>query len=178
MELRTAGSKTAVALVPDLETIQWHHAREEFVGQEVHGKVPRIKGAIVGDVVGKRVWCYWTRVWYNEDTSVVKGNTMHILRLVVEDDVLGNNKDNQGCSAAIAALLAFAQREAEEWKTEHVELWNPSPSAVAAAQSLDANARVVSRDTESIASLLWYPDHNGAATDHVDWISNEKYAWC
>ena len=34
---RKAGSKTAVALIPDLETMQWHHAREEFVGQEVHG---------------------------------------------------------------------------------------------------------------------------------------------
>ena len=175
---RKAGSKTAVALTPDLETMQWHHAREEFVGQEVHGKVPKIKGAIVGDEVGKRVWCYWTRVWYNEDTAVVKGNNMHILRLVVEEDVLGSSQGDQSHSAAIAALLAFAQREAEEWKTEHVELWSPSPSAVAGARMLDANAKVVDRDAESIASLLWYPDHEGSAADHVEWISNEKYAWC
>jgi hypothetical protein len=178
LESRTAGSRTAVALIPDLETMQWQHAREEFVGQEVHGKVPKIKGAIVGGEVGRRVWCYWTRVWYNEDASVVKGNTMHILRLVVEDDVLGSSQDDQSYSAAIAALLAFAQREAEEWKTEHVELWSPSPSAIAGAQTLDANAKVIDRDAESIASLLWYPDHEGSAADHVEWISNERYAWC
>ncbi|KAF3032895.1 hypothetical protein E8E11_003544 [Didymella keratinophila] len=178
LESRSKGSKTAVALIPDSETIQWHHARETFVGQEVHGKVPKTKGAIVGDEVGKRVWCYWTRVWYNADVSVVKGNTMHILRLVVEDDVLGLRNMSEGDSKAIAALLAFAQREAEEWKTEHVEIWSPSPSALAGAQLLDKNAKVIDRDSESIASLLWYPEHEGAAADHVDWIGNEKYGWC
>jgi hypothetical protein len=180
LEARPQGSKTAVALVPDVETVQWHHAREEFVGQEVHARVPKIKGAIVGNEVGKRVWCYWTRVWYNEDVSVVKGNTMHILRLVVEDDVLGNKDatEGEGYSAAIAALLAFAQREAEEWKTENVELWSPSASALTGARMLDKNAKVVDRDAESIASLLWYPVHEGSAVDHVDWISNEKYGWC
>lgn len=158
--------------------MQWHHAREEFVGQEVHGKVPKIKGAIVNDEAGKRVWCYWTRVWYNEDVSVVKGNTMHILRLVVEDDVLGLRDVSEGDSKAVAALLVFAQREAEEWKTEHVEIWSPSPSALAGAQLLDKSARVIDRDAESIASLLWYPGHERAAADHVDWIGNEKYGWC
>lgn len=173
-------SKTAVALVPDIETVQWHHAREEFVGQEVHGRVPQVKGAIVGNEVGKRVWCYWTRVWYNEDAAVVKGNTMHILRLVVEDDVLGSQRggESERHTAAIAALLAFAQREAEAWKTEHVELWSPSTSAVAAAQMLDKTAEVIDRDAESIASLLWYPEREGVAADHIEWISNEKYAWC
>ncbi|KAJ4380568.1 hypothetical protein N0V86_003927 [Didymella sp. IMI 355093] len=171
-------SKTAVALIPDLETVQWHHAREDFVGQEIHGKIPKIKGAIVGDKIGKRVWCYWTRVWYNENVSVVKGNTMHILRLVVEDDALGLRDASEGDSAAVAALLAFAQREAEDWKTEHVEIWSPSPSALAGAQILDKSAIVIDRDAESIASLLWYPEHEGAAADHVDWISNEKYGWC
>lgn len=171
-------SKPAVALVPDLETMQWHHAREEFVGQELHGKVPKVKGAIVDDGTGKRLWCYWTRVWYNEDASIVKGNTMHILRLVVEDDILGLRDISEDDSKAVAALLAHAQREAEEWKTEHVEIWNPSPSALAGAQLLDKSAKVIYREAESIASLLWYPEHEGAAADHVNWLSNEKYGWC
>ncbi len=177
---RTQGSRTAVALIPDVETIQWHHAREEFVGKEVHGKAPKVKGAIVGDVVGKRVWCYWTRLWYNEDVSIAEGNTMHILRLVIEEDVPGfeNLGDSNGHSAAIAALLAFAQREADEWKLEHVELWNPSAAAQVGAQLLNKDAKVIERTAESIASLLWYPEHEGSAVDHVEWISNEKYAWC
>lgn len=175
---RPNGSKTAVAFIPDLETIQWHHAREEFVGREAHGKIPKIKGAIVGEESGTRVWCYWTRVWYNEDVSVVKGNTMHILRLVVEDDVLGIGKVTESHSMAVAALLEFAQREAEEWKTEHVEVWSPSPTALAGARILEKGAEMIDRDYESIASLLWYPEHEGTAANHVDWISNEKYGWC
>lgn len=169
-----------MALIPDIETAQWHHAREEFVGQEVYGKVPKIKGVIVGDEVGKRVWCYWTRVWYNEDVSIVKGNTMHVLRLVAEDDVLGSKdaREASGHGPAVAALLAMAQREAEEWKTECVELWNPSALALAGAQILDKSVEVIDRDSESIASLLWYLDLEGSAADQIDWISNEKYAWC
>lgn len=180
MESRPKDSKTAVALIPDIETAQWHHAREEFVGQEVYGKVPKIKGVIVGDEVGKRVWCYWTRVWYNEDVSIVKGNTMHVLRLVAEDDVLGSKdaREASGHGPAVAALLAMAQREAEEWKTECVELWNPSALALAGAQILDKSVEVIDRDSESIASLLWYLDLEGSAADQIDWISNEKYAWC
>lgn len=178
LESRPKGSKIAVALVPDVETIQWHHAREEFVSKETYGKIPKIKGAMVGHMVGKRVWCYWTRVWYNEDVSVVKGNTMHILRLVVEDDILGARDVSEGESTAVAALLAFAQREAEKWKTEHVEIWNPSPSTLAGAHILDKSAKMTHRQTESIASLLWYPDHKEAAPNSVDWISNEKYGWC
>lgn len=178
---RKEGSKATVALIPDVETIQWHHAREEFVGQEVHGRVPTIKGAIVGNEVGKRMWCWFTRVWYNEDVSIVKGNTLHILRVVVEDDVLGSSPVNQEHSVAIAALLSFAQQEANTWKSENVELWNPSASAVAGARLLGtpgSDTKVIERDEESITSLLWYPEHEGAATEHVEWISNEKYAWC
>lgn len=167
-----------MALIPDVETMQWHHAREEFVGQEIYGKVPKIKGAIVGDEVGKRVWCYWTRVWYNKDVSITKGNTMYILRLVKEDDVLGNNDASDEHGAAIAALLAMAQREADEWKAERVELWSPSASALAGAQMLNKGTEVIDRDAESIASLSWHPEHDQSAADQIDWISNEKYAWC
>lgn len=178
MEARPKGSRTAVALIPDVETMQWHHAREEFVGQEIFGKMPKIKGAIVGDEVGKRAWCYWARGWYNKDISITKGNTMYILRLVVEDDVLGNKDVSDEHRVAIAALLAMAQREAEGWKSERVELWNPSASALAGAQMLNKSAKVIDREAESIASLLWYPEHDRSATDQIDWIDNEKYAWC
>lgn len=172
LESRSADSKTAVALIPDIETIRWHHAREDFVGKEVHGKTPKIKGAIVGSEPGKRVWCYWTRMFYNNDPKDAKGNTLHILRLVVED----NYQDD--VSTAIAALLSMAQGEAQEWRTEEVEVWNPSSATVAAAQKLHPSAKVIDRDTESIASLKWYAPHKGRVADSIDWIANEKYGWC
>lgn len=171
-ESRSKNSNTAVALVPDIESIRWHHAREEFVGKELHGSMPRVKGAIVGSEKGKRVWCYWTRMWYNEDPKDAKGNTLHILRLVVEDECRGDSVHE------IAALLLMAQHEAEKWKLEEVEAWNPSSATVAAAQKLDPSAKVIDRDLESIASLKWYPPHDGPVADSIDWIGNEKYGWC
>lgn len=173
---RPKGSKTAVALLPDLETIQWHHAREDFVWTELGGKTPKVKGAIVGTEKGKRVWCYWSRKWYNQNPAEAKGNTLNILRLVIED--AHENSVNHSHDTAIAALLAMAQREAEEWKMEYVEMWAPTAATLAAAQRLDPSVKVVDRDDESIASLKWFPEHDGPVADKIDWIANEKYGWC
>ena len=188
LEARPKNSNIAVAQIPDADTIRWHQAREEFVGNELHGKKPTIKGAIVGTEKGSRVWVYWTRVWYNENTQEAKGNTLHILRLVVEDEAQSSwerssNGQANGHSAghkhtdAIAALLLMAQREAEEWTLECVEAWNPSAATLAAAQKLDPGAELVERDTESIASLMWYPPLDKPVADSIDWIGNEKYGW-
>jgi hypothetical protein len=182
---RPKGSNTAVALIPNIETIQWHHAREEFVGNELHGKKPEIKGAVVGTEQGKRIWCYWTRMWYNENPAEAKGNTLHILRLVIENDgwegsssSMNGGSENHSHEAAIAALMAMAQQEAQKWKMENVEMWAPSPAALAAAKKLDPAAELVHRDAESIACLQWYPEHDGPVADKIDWIANEKYGWC
>ncbi|KAL1791975.1 hypothetical protein ACET3X_009726 [Alternaria dauci] len=185
LQSRPKDSNTAVALIPNIETIRWHHAREEFVGNELHGKQPEIKGAVVGTETGKRVWCYWTRMWYNGNPAEAKGNTLHILRLVTEDGSwegssgsMNGEPANHGHEAAIAALLAMAQQEAQKWKMEHVEMWAPSPAALAAAKTLEPAAEVVHRDMESIACLQWYPEHDGPVADKIDWIANEKYGWC
>lgn len=170
LESRRRNSNSAVALVPDIDTIRWHHAREEFVGNELYGKFPKIKGAMVGTEKGKRIWCYWTRMYYNAHEA--KGNTLHILRLVVEDE------QQENVAEAFAALMAMAQKEAQEWQMAEVEAWNPSAATVAAAQKLHPGAKVVERDSESIASLRWYPEHSGNVADSIDWVGNEKYGWC
>ncbi|EMD91408.1 hypothetical protein COCC4DRAFT_48001 [Bipolaris maydis ATCC 48331] len=185
LESRPKGSNTAVALIPNIETIRWHHAREEFVANELHSKKPQVKGAIVGTEKGKRVWCYWTRMWYNQDPTDTKGNTLYILRVVTEDGGCEGSSSHANGTArddshadAVAALLAMAQREAEEWKMEKVEMWAPSLTALAAAKRLHPSANVVHRDVDSVASLRWYPEHKGPVANKIDWVINEKYAWC
>lgn len=191
LQSRPADSNTAVALIPDIESIRWHHAREEFVGKELHGKSPEVKGALIGTEKGNRIWCYWTRMWYNGDPKESKGNTLHILRLVIESEGQsswegsGTNHINGSSSsgghkhdAEIASLLLMAQRQAQEWNLEEVEVWNPTSATVTAARKLDPNARVVNRDSESIASLNWFPPHEGRVAESIDWIGNEKYGWC
>ncbi|KAF2496157.1 hypothetical protein BU16DRAFT_560991 [Lophium mytilinum] len=187
---RSAKSKTAVALIPDINTIQWHHAREDFVGNVLHGKAPEIKGAIVGSEEGKRVWCYWTRMWYNNDPNASESNTLHILRLVIEEqggsswEGHGAQNPSNGSSntskhtAAVAALLLVAQEEARKWKMAELQAWNPNSAMVFAAQMLDPEAEVVNRDKESIASLKWNLPHEHPVADSIDWIGCEKYGWC
>lgn len=177
--LRDKSEKPAVAILPDNRTIEWHHAREDFVANEILGKKPTIKGAVAGPE-GERVWCYWTRVF-----SKAEPNVLHILRLVIENpefedfspanpEQTGSAKDSS-TTKAIAAVLAAAQLQAAEWDMKEVQIWNPTSTTLAAAQILDSHAAVVHRDEESIASLLWYGQ---GSWEDVVWVGNEKYGWC
>jgi len=178
---------TFVAVIPDVATIRWHHAREEFVANEFHGRVPKVKGAIVGEP-GKRVWCYWTRMWYNQDPMATEGNTLHVLRLVIEEYGMfvwerpspEQETAMKKYAASIASVLHLAQKEALEWRMAKAEVWNPTFATIDGARLLDPSAKVVDRKSESIASLRWYGDKAGddKAADYVHWLGNEKYGWC
>lgn len=179
--LSRAKHTPAVAIRPNYPIVQWHHAREEYIGREVFDRIPRIKGAVVGEV-GSRVWCYWTHVWTNPQEDAP--NTLHILRLVIEDEAFSDfapatpeaaaEKKGTPLAQSIAALFAAAQSEAAAWGMREVLLWNPTSTALAAAQSLDGKAAVEHRQKESIASLRWYGE---GSWEDVDWICNEKYGW-
>lgn len=175
-----------MALAPDYATVSWHHAREDFIADELFGRDPDIKGAIVGTESGKQAWCIWTRVWTNPNDE--DGNTLHILRLVVEGGLDSASQDFSPATedgvakvkaspavSAVAALFAAAQKQAVEWNMEVVELWNPNSLALAAARTQDSSARVHDREKASICSLRWYGQGSG---DEVQWVCNEKFGWC
>lgn len=184
---RSKTGKTVVAFLPDPETFEWHHGRDNFVSKELHGRAPPVKGAIVYMHGGTRAWCVWARRYKNPDPQKCEGNTLIILRLVVEDPQYindeatanGHSGHAEGSLSqiqAIASLLAAAQHEAFEWKMEDVELWNPLPTTFKAALLIDPEVKVIERDTESIASLMWYGP--AELENGIEWVGNEKYAWC
>lgn len=175
--------KTLICLIPDWETMKWHHAREEFAAQELlNGRTPKVKGSYFKCQDGSRVWCVWSRFFGPESSD----NVLHILRLVVEDEDqldLGDSNTNGIASPeesgnekaqAIATLLWSAQVEAAKWDMKEVQIWNPTPLAVRAARLIDPKTEVIHRDEESIASLRWH--HKDSAD--VEWLGNEKYGWC
>lgn len=175
--------KTIVCLLPDWDTMQWHHAREEFVAKELlYSRVPKVKGAYVQCKDGSRVWCIWSRFFGSESS----GNVLHILRLVIEGEEelisADPNTTTNGFESrsydekvqAVASLLGAAQAEAAKWDMKDVEVWNPTQLAVTAAQSLNPTTEVIHRDEESIASLRWH--HKDSAD--VEWLGNEKFGWC
>lgn len=183
-----AKGKTVVAVTPDMESFEWHHAREDFVANELYGKKPEVKGAVVGTEPGKRVWCAWARMWYNSNPKDAKGNSLHILRLVIEDEAYTDHgaaseegvtaAKESAVAAATAALLAAAQKEAGKWNMGEIDIWNPTSATLAAGRMLDPTVQVIHREKDSISSLRWYGEGTEDVVNDVEWIGNEKYAWC
>ncbi|KAI9870525.1 MAG: hypothetical protein M1830_004132 [Pleopsidium flavum] len=199
LSLQPSNKKTRLALVPDVETMAWHHAREEFAANELQLREPKIKGAIVGNEAGKRAWIIWTRTWngdpYRKDDT---DNVLNILRIVVEEEEdvgredfhdLVNTTNGDSSSSpndgahmrksvqSVASLLLAAQKEATKFDLSEVQAWNPTRTTTQAAKvAYPAVAAVIERDSQSIASLKWYG--SGSALDEVEWIGNEKYGWC
>ncbi|KAL8681630.1 MAG: hypothetical protein Q9186_002299 [Xanthomendoza sp. 1 TL-2023] len=182
----TLASTVRVALKPDAATMQWHHAREEFLAQLVLGKQPTCKGAMAKTPDGEKAWCIWTRTFGASQDE----NVLNILRLGVEhneDDVDlqepnavndgDQNASGQALVEAIAAILQAARVEAAAWGMSIVHLWNPSQMSILAARKVDRSARIIDRNDESLPSLRW---HGKALPDgmEIDWIGNEKYGWC
>lgn len=172
-------SGVSVALIPDLATIQWHHAREEFVAKELLGKVPQVKGAIVQGERGQRVWCIWTRTFGSEQG----GNTLNILRIVIEGEVEevafrnGTEEPNRWQILAASSVLRSACLEAANWTMQDIQLWNPTHLTILAAKQLEPTTKIIEREDDSIASLRWHGpqlDSNAELT----WVGNEKYGWC
>ena len=162
--------KIHVALIPDHDTMQWHHLREDFVCDKIFGKKPTVKGAIAGDP-GSRIWAVWTRAYYGP-LKAESGNTLHVLRLVIEDET-----EVQENAARLQAILRLAQAEAAEWQLSHVELWNPTEVTKVLVKRTEVEHSEIEREEESIASLMWYGEGSGQPED-IEWVGNEKYGWC
>jgi GNAT superfamily N-acetyltransferase len=153
-----------VAICPDYDHMAWHHAREDFQARTLYNKGPLIKGA-EDRATGCAV--IWSRV-YGEAPHK---NKLHILHTVVPVDTIGD------VSGSVAALLLRAQLEAREWDLHGgLELWNPAAHAVDAAQIVagEEKVQISVRDKESVCSLKWI----GGGDPDVQWLANEKYAWC
>jgi GNAT superfamily N-acetyltransferase len=162
--------KTHVALVPDHDTMQWHHLREDFLTSKIFAKSPKTKGAIAGEL-GNRIWAIWTRSFYGPLVPE-SGNVLHILRLVLEDDTASDEN-----AAKLKSILQIAQEEALDWKLDDVEIWNPTPVVKSLIQKTGLKHKEEDRQQESIASLMWYGEGSGKM-DEIEWVGNEKFGWC
>ena len=181
---------TLVALVPDARTMQWHHAREEFVATELLDRHPQVKGALATfqddkSSLAKRVSCIWARIFGSDDSEDV----LYILRVVVPDgtDTVSSDESERieevGTSPipqclAVAAVLRAAQLEAARWGMKTVRGWNPTELVTSAAKVLDPTVRVIERQEQSITSLRWHSPGLDEPDDKVEWLGNERFGWC
>ena len=165
--------RVRVALIPDYDTMVWHHMRENFMTKKLFGRSPTVKGAIAGES-GSRVWAVWTRMYTGLLDKSDSENILHILRLVIENDSAQETAAN---AEKLKSILEVAQREAKEWRSGHVELWNPTPYVRSLVQSLAVEHSEVEREKDSIASLRWY-GHGSGGVENIEWVGNEKHGWC
>lgn len=160
---------TYVALPPDLDTMLWHLMREDFITTRIFGSIPTARGAVYGEK-GKRVWAIWTRTYVAKPPKTAP-NTLYILRLVVEDEDAGDEYISEG----LRAIIGFARREAGEWGTSQVQLWNPEADVEALMKRAGLTFDVVERESDSIPSLMWYGE---GPAENVVWVAGEKHTWC
>lgn len=182
------GNGRRVCIVPDAEHFGWHRAKETIACEHIFGKVPAARGVIVGEP-GKRIWIVWTRRYYSHPESKEGDNVLYINRLVFENDettiqlVADEDKISAGSVydqqwTSLRAILQVAQREARTWKLETIQLWNPSPLVHHMIQNMGLNHKEVERESEHIASALWFTEDGDARDTEAMWINNEYYAWC
>jgi hypothetical protein len=185
MATNSSDGKMQVMIVPDLDHMLWHHRKEEFVSENLFGKKPLVKGAIAGQSPN-RIWAIWTHRFYGDPKSTLSGNTLYVLRLVVENQATLSPEGRQPSKEAekneeqverMKAVLRVAQAEAAEWNLQHVVLWGPNPLVQNLIVWTGIEHLKVERESEGIASLLWYGEESGKK-DKLEWIANEKYAWC
>ncbi|KAL2829278.1 hypothetical protein BDW59DRAFT_38637 [Aspergillus cavernicola] len=163
--MHSPGSK--VAITPDFNHFLWHWAREEFYSHKLYPDkdTPILKGAGNDDA---KVYCAWNRNF----GATPEENTLYILRWVYNEPT--SPEETETTVKAMAAILRRAQLEAHEWNMANVEFWNPTSLLERAVALLDPSAEIVHREKSSIASLRW----SGNPEENVEWLCNEKYAWC
>lgn len=162
-------ANTRIAFVPDYQTMEWHWTREEFVAPVLRKHMdikPETKGAITVD--SKR-WFIWNRDFGKNSSQ------LFIIRYVNVSRSL-NDLDEE---SHVARLFRAASIEARKCGLKKVTMWNPDDICIRAARRVAGPAvQVVDRATESICSVMMHSKHKGSGPEEVDWVANEKYAWC
>ena len=163
-----SGKPIRVAILPDLDQIQWHLTRAGFVCEQLFpGTRPTSHGAVYTSSSGARVWVIWS-FSYSGTVDKPEKNTLYILRLVVEEGV-----SDEELTQGLGAIVQVARKQASDWACGSVSLWNPDERLRKAAEI--NGGKFVVRQQDSITSLNWFGE---GSTDDVEWVLNEKYAWC
>ncbi|GIK02044.1 hypothetical protein Aspvir_006087 [Aspergillus viridinutans] len=187
--------RQVVAIIPDLDHMLWHMAKDEFTAELYLGGIPLVKGAVVG-CPGERVWVVWTHTYYSHPLAegLVGGeNGLYILRLVVEEEeytataTTTTTTTPTGAAAAersdrlvqsVRAVLQAAQCEAREWRLDYVNLWEPSEFVRGLVERCGIEYEVSQRAEARIACGMWYGEDGGVLSETPIWIYNERYAYC
>ncbi|RVD84113.1 uncharacterized protein DFL_005881 [Arthrobotrys flagrans] len=169
---------------PTVEVMEWHHAREEFIGQYATSKVPTVKGAWIsiqqgaeyppkeGSDGSNAVWAIWTHDFAEKKLVFLRLHTPTV-----------TSSNESTILDALKHVVIAAANEAEAWGFKEIISWNPDDITETAVKSVfgtEAGYDLVHREMDSIASLMWYDKDGSEETEPegIEWCVNEKFAWC
>lgn len=164
--------KTRVAVLPDIDTLQWHFYRQAFICNTAYGRKPTVHGALyTSPSTGSRVWGLFERNHYGGPNKPEK-NVLSFLRFVVEDSGIIDEE----LFEAVVGIFRAAEKEAKDWECSKVEIWNPLGRVRKIVENAaEFESIFVVRDAKNLASLNWFGE--GTAED-LDWVVNERFEWC
>jgi GNAT superfamily N-acetyltransferase len=168
----TDGSKTRVAVIPDIDALQWHFYRQAFICNAAFGRKPTIHGALyTSPSNGSRIWGLFERNHYGGPDKPEK-NVLSFLRFVIEDSSISDEE----LSEAVVGIFRAAEQEAKDWRCSKVEIWNPLARVRKAVENAaEFESIFVVRDAKNLASLNWFGE---GSTEDLDWVVNERFEWC
>ncbi|PYI22645.1 hypothetical protein BO99DRAFT_306317, partial [Aspergillus violaceofuscus CBS 115571] len=177
-----AAGAVQFAILPSWEHFAWFQAREDLTARlmEPPRPVPLVRGA-ADDEVG--VYCAWN----HEYGDLPENGVLYILYWVCgkgdEEGFAAESAEGRRVVRAIAGILRRAQREACEAGLRSVRMWNPTSLIKKAVEVVagEQGVPVVVGETGSIPGLWWMGlegDVEGGSEERVEWVCNEKYAWC
>ncbi|KAJ4225576.1 hypothetical protein NW759_005269 [Fusarium solani] len=172
-KIASSSSQIRAAVLPDLTTLRWHLHRENFMCKHIFSRIPSTHGAIYTppDAPNSRIWAIWTRSFYGGLEKPEK-NTIHVIRLVIEDESISD----EALATGLRAIGNAAQKEAAEWLCSKVEIWNPEGRIRRVTEGIqELGAKFIVRESENLASMHWFGENS---IEEVEWVANEKFAWC
>ncbi|KAF4982440.1 hypothetical protein FZEAL_1958 [Fusarium zealandicum] len=172
-KLASPSSHARAAVLPDLTTLRWHLHRENFMCKHIFSRTPTAHGAIYTPPgsPNARIWAIWTRSFYGGLANPEK-NTVHVVRLVIEDEGVSDDVLANG----IQAIAGCVQKEAKEWLCSKIEIWNPDKQVARVTEGIQGlGAKLIVRESENLASMQWF---GKGSIEDVEWVANEKFAWC
>jgi hypothetical protein len=173
-------TKTRVVVVPEIGLMRWHFVVEDMSTEAIFGHPPPVRGALWSrnaDGTGPRLWILIKRNYYGDvskDAASYDENSIYVLRLVIDENGATDVTEEE-LAPALEAVVRVALQQGREWRTHELEIWNPSERVVGMLERRGVRGRMVDRKQGEIASVMWYGEEGH---ENVEWLDNEKYAWC
>ena len=144
-------SRTCLAFIPTSTLGRWQRARTIYTARVTRPELST-SDLCWGLRISDTDYCTWVHDFDTNPTTA--------------DDALYMTRLRYTTDANLRRLVSAASAEAIKWRLSRLTIWNPPAGMAELTQGTFEEERA-----DSLSCLL-------TAEEHVDWLFNERYAWC